>query len=229
MERQRCLLLQDDETETQRDCTGVFMKTMGLPCGHVLRRREAANQAIQLSDLHRHWHVNREPIGGDGQVEYNPVFDPEPGRRVVGRTARSGRVLSAFEVVEHQPRRPQVRHCGACTPRSHKRLLCDGSCLMSTHTARNCPSHPTMPPAPATQPLPPSQAALAPWVIPGGPGFVQNTQSVTQNWVFGPSSSLLGMPLDAGGSAPIQSSYGGLYYPQGGHLQVPGTQYSQFQ
>jgi hypothetical protein len=49
MERQRCLPLQDDETsETRRPCTEIFMKTMGLPCGHLLQRREAANQAIQI-------------------------------------------------------------------------------------------------------------------------------------------------------------------------------------
>ena len=154
------------------------MKTMGLPCGHVLRQKEAANQAVQLFDLHRHWHVNREPIGGDGRVEYNPIFDPEPGRRPAGRTARSGRVLSAHEVVE-QHRRPQIRHCSACTPRNHNRVLCNG-CSASTHTARNCPAHPAMPPAPATQP-PALYAAPAPWTIPGELGFVQNTQSATQN------------------------------------------------
>jgi hypothetical protein len=93
MEQQRCLPLQDSEIDkTRRDCTGVFMKMMGLHCGHVLRRREAENQAIQLSDLHRHWHVNRELICSDGQVEYNPVFDPEVGRQAVGRKARSGQI-----------------------------------------------------------------------------------------------------------------------------------------
>ncbi len=219
MERQRCLPLQDDETsETRRPCTGIFMKTMGLPCGHLLRQREAANQAIQMCDLHRHWHVNREPIGSDGQVEYNPIFDPEPGRRVVGRTARSGRVLSAFEVVEQQ-RRQQIRHCSACTPRSHNRLLCSG-CASTNHTARNCASHPTMPSLPPTQP-PLSQASPAPWTIAGGPGFIQNSQFATQNWVLGSSSALPGMVLGAGYPPSSQST-------QGGHLQVPGTQYSQF-
>jgi hypothetical protein len=161
MEQQRCLPLQDDETtEARRVYTSVFMTTMGLPCGHLLRQREADNQAIQMSDLHRHWHVNREPIGGVGQSEYNPIFDPAPGRRIAGRpTARSGRVLSAFEVVE-QRRRPQIRHCGACTPRNHNRILCNG-CNSSTHTARNCPLRPTMPLESATQPPPPSQASPA--------------------------------------------------------------------
>jgi hypothetical protein len=217
MEKQRLLLLQDDETEqNRRPCTGVFMKTMGLPCGHVLRQKEALNQSVQLFDLHQHWHVNREPISGNGHVEYNPIFDPEPGRRVVGRTARSGRVLSAHEVVEQQQRRVQVRHCSACTLRSHNRMLCNG-CDSSTHTARNCPSHPAMPPAPPTQPPPLSQPSLAP----GGLGF-------TQNWVLGSSSDLPGIVLGSGYPVPSQSTYGGPYYPQGGHLQVPGTQYSQY-
>jgi hypothetical protein len=108
---------------------------MGLPCSYVLQQREAANQPIQLSDLHRHWHVNQELISSNGQVEYNPVFDPEVGRRAIGRTARSGRILSAYEVVEQQ-RRPQIKHCSLCTPQSHNRMLCDGTCDMSKHNAQ---------------------------------------------------------------------------------------------
>lgn len=226
IERQRCLPLQDDETElARRQCTGVFTKTIGLPCGHVLRAKEAAKEAIQLHDLHRHWHINREPIGGNGHVEYNPIFNPEPGRRVAGRpTARSGRVLSAHEVVE-QRRRLQVRHCSLCTPRNHNKMLCNGTCNMSTHTVRNCPAYPALPPV--SQPLA-SPATPRPWIIPGGPGLVQNTQSATQNWVFGPSSGPPSVVTGAGYPALSQSTYSGPYYPHGGHLQVPGTQYSQF-
>jgi hypothetical protein len=52
--------------------------------------------------------MNQEPIGGAGQSEYNPVFDLAPRRRIADRpTARSGRVLGAFEIVE-QRRRPQI-------------------------------------------------------------------------------------------------------------------------
>jgi hypothetical protein len=172
-----------------------------------------------MCNLHQHWHVNRELISSNGQVEYNPIFDPEPGRRVVGRTACSGRVLSAFEVVEQQ-RRQQIRHCSACTPWLHNRLLCSG-CALTNHTARNCASHPTMPSLPLTHP-PLSQASPAPWTIAGGPGYTQNSQSATQNWVLGSSSALPGMVLGAGYPLLSQST-------QGGHLQVPKTQYSQFQ
>jgi hypothetical protein len=97
------------------------------------------------------------------------------------------------------------------------------------HTTRYCPLRPTMPPESATQPPPLSQASLAPWTIADGPGFIQNSQSATQNWVLGSSSSLLGMMVGAGYPAQSQSTYGGPPYGQGGHLQVPGTQYSQFQ
>jgi acyl-homoserine lactone acylase PvdQ len=86
-----------------------------------------------------------------------------------------------------------------------------------------------MPLTSATQPLPLSQATVAPWIIPSRLGFIQNSQSATQNWVFGSSSGPPGMVLGAGYPVPSQSTYGGSYYPQEGHLQVPGTQYSQFQ
>jgi hypothetical protein len=39
MERQRLLHNPED---TIPDCIGIFTQTMGLPCGHVLRQREAA-------------------------------------------------------------------------------------------------------------------------------------------------------------------------------------------
>jgi hypothetical protein len=76
---------------------------MGLPCGHVLWQRDAINRSVQLFEIHRHWHVKRAPIGVDGQVEYNPTFNPLPRRRLARPTApttRSGRTLSGHEVVE---------------------------------------------------------------------------------------------------------------------------------
>jgi hypothetical protein len=44
MEEQRHL--KDSDQDTQLECTSVFTKTMGLPCGHILRQRAAANQPI---------------------------------------------------------------------------------------------------------------------------------------------------------------------------------------
>jgi hypothetical protein len=157
--------------------------------------------------------------------------------------ARTGRILGGHEVVEQQ-HRSKVQHCRACTLYNHNGADCVG-CIYSTHNAGRCPSFPALQessaPAPALapvsstqlplplQPPPLSQASPAPWIIPSGPGFVQNTQSATQNWVFGPGSGSLGMILGAGYPASSQGIYGGPYYSQGGHLQVPETQYSQFQ
>jgi len=56
MEEQR--YLKDSNQDTQPECTSVCTKTIGLPCGHILRQRAAANQPIQLSDIHQHWHID---------------------------------------------------------------------------------------------------------------------------------------------------------------------------
>jgi hypothetical protein len=82
---------------------------------------------------------------------------------------------------------------------------------LSTHTARNCPAYPALPPA--SQPPLASPATPEPWIVPGGPGLVQNTQSATQNWVFGPSSGPPGVVIGAGYPALSQSTYIGPYYP----------------
>jgi hypothetical protein len=48
---------------------------MGLPCGHTLRRLAATDQSVQLTDIHRHWHVDRVLVGVDA-IEYRPTLDP---------------------------------------------------------------------------------------------------------------------------------------------------------
>jgi hypothetical protein len=240
-------LLHNPEEDTVPACTGIFTKTMGLPCRHVLQQQEAAGLSIQLSDIHRHWHVKRAPIGVDGQVEYNPIFDPLPARWLEGRrTARSGRILSGHEVVEQQAC-PRIQHCRACTNPRHNIQECPG-CETSTHDARNCQNNSTMSatsssiqalaPAlvsgPVQMPMqPPVQvsgqyhgqwASTTPagspgqWNIPGGLYYGPGTQFTTQNWVPGPHVGPPGMQQV-------------LYFPlssQRGYVQMPGTQYSQF-
>ena len=102
MEQQR--LLYKPEDDTALECTRIFTKTISLPCRHVLQQQEAAKQPIQLSDIHRHWHVV-QAVRVNDQAEYNLIFNLLLGCRIKGRpTTRSGRIYSSHEVVEQQAR-----------------------------------------------------------------------------------------------------------------------------
>lgn len=95
---------------------------MGIPCKHIINRCILDDSDMrQLSDLNRHWHCIREPLGAAAYVEVDAVLNPPPRppsfairRRRLGESRRT---LGIFEVQSQQ----EVRrlHCSACTPRNH--------------------------------------------------------------------------------------------------------------
>jgi hypothetical protein len=38
-------------------CTGLFTKSMGLPCAYKMREQIKSNGVLQLDDIHPHWHI----------------------------------------------------------------------------------------------------------------------------------------------------------------------------
>jgi hypothetical protein len=50
-------------------CTGLFTKSMGLPCAHKMQERIANNGVLQLNDIHPHWYLL--PIASS--VVANPI------------------------------------------------------------------------------------------------------------------------------------------------------------
>jgi hypothetical protein len=44
-----------DKLET--NCSGVFTRTMGLPCAHSIREKHSTNISLQLNDFHELWHL----------------------------------------------------------------------------------------------------------------------------------------------------------------------------
>ena len=37
-------------------CTGSFLKTMGLPCAHIIQHLDS-NQGLILDNIHKHWWI----------------------------------------------------------------------------------------------------------------------------------------------------------------------------
>jgi hypothetical protein len=52
-----------------RVCTGTFARTMGMPCGHELKRKYDANSPLQPSEIHRHWFY----IPSSAHTDFTPV------------------------------------------------------------------------------------------------------------------------------------------------------------
>ncbi len=66
--------LADELTRSRRPdfpsvCTGTFARTMGLPCGHELKRWNSENSPLQPAQIHRHWFYL--PLSADRN--YTPV------------------------------------------------------------------------------------------------------------------------------------------------------------
>ncbi|RKK50684.1 hypothetical protein BFJ69_g18025, partial [Fusarium oxysporum] len=40
-------------------CTGIFMRTLGLPCAHLLQTLQEQGQVLLLEHFHKHWHLKR--------------------------------------------------------------------------------------------------------------------------------------------------------------------------
>ncbi|KAJ3453177.1 hypothetical protein MRS44_018832 [Fusarium solani] len=101
-------------------CTGVFMRTLGLPCAHLLQTLQEQGQVLLLEHFHKHWHLKRP---GQKQLLL------EPRTRIDARAATSNlpqsstkRLPSSFEAVETigKARAKAPPKCSKCHEVGHK-------------------------------------------------------------------------------------------------------------
>ncbi|KAJ3454421.1 hypothetical protein MRS44_018315 [Fusarium solani] len=99
-------------------CTGVFTKTLGLPCAHDLQPLLAQGHPLQLHHFHSHWHLQRS---GTPQLIIEPrkLFDRLAASSTLPSSSTQ-REPSAFEPIEKasQPRAPSK--CSRCHNHGHR-------------------------------------------------------------------------------------------------------------
>ncbi|KAJ3455262.1 hypothetical protein MRS44_013862 [Fusarium solani] len=98
-------------------CTGVFTKTLSLPCAHALQPLLEQKQPLQLHHFHSHWHLQRS---GTPQliIEPHKQFDRLAANSTLPPTSTQ-REPSLFELVEKaaQPKAPPK--CSRCHEHGH--------------------------------------------------------------------------------------------------------------
>lgn len=90
--------------------TGVFRKTLGLPCKHQIQESfRHPNRPLQRDNLHPHWWLT--PLGEEQPVESWARIQPPVRTRRRGRPRNSRREPSALEIAQTQAaaRRTQNR------------------------------------------------------------------------------------------------------------------------
>ncbi|KAF6527905.1 hypothetical protein HZS61_008207 [Fusarium oxysporum f. sp. conglutinans] len=113
------------KVETQRErllkevpvCTGVFTRTLGLPCAHSLQPLLKQNQPLLLNHFHSHWHLRR-PGSPRFLIEPRKQFDRLTASSTLPPTSTQ-REPSTFERIEKalQPKAPPK--CSRCHQQGH--------------------------------------------------------------------------------------------------------------
>lgn len=113
------------KVETQRErllkevpvCTGVFTRTLGLPCAHSLQPLLEQNQPLLLNHFHSHWHLRR-PGSPQFLIEPRKQFDRLTASSTLPPTSTQ-REPSTFERIEKalQPKAPPK--CSRCHQQGH--------------------------------------------------------------------------------------------------------------
>ena len=97
-------------------CTGVFTKTLGLPCAHIIDERRALRLGLTPEDFHPHWFWIRNSL-----VLRPPILEPlqiiSKGAPRKGLKTSTKRIPSGFEATES----PKERRCGLCKLPGHDR------------------------------------------------------------------------------------------------------------
>ena len=101
-----------------KPCTGVFTRSMGLPCAHIVDERKASG-GLRPQDFDAHWFWDRN----DPRV---PLREPRQVQAYSSsqRVANTGRILSSFEA---DPSTRAPPKCSACHQLGH------------TRKSKNCP------------------------------------------------------------------------------------------
>jgi hypothetical protein len=81
-------------------CTGIFSRTWGVPCPHKVYAKDEAVEMLEVADFHQQWRIIPQtdllPLD-PALLLRDPVIVRDPKSR--GKKAKTGRVLSAFEVI----------------------------------------------------------------------------------------------------------------------------------
>ena len=82
-------------------CTGVFSKTLGLPCRHQIQESfRNPGRPLRRDDLHPHWWLN--PLGDEQPIEPWARIQPPVRSRRRDRPRNPRREPSAFEIAQTQ-------------------------------------------------------------------------------------------------------------------------------
>ncbi|OBS15929.1 hypothetical protein FPOA_13340 [Fusarium poae] len=100
-------------------CTGIFTKTLGLPCSHTIRALIRLRKPLQLHHFARHYQIRRPEI---------PLVILEPAKQFDRLAAKSSQAESSirrepsrFEVVEKELQGRAPPKCTGCGQEGHKR------------------------------------------------------------------------------------------------------------
>lgn len=98
-------------------CTGVFTKTLSLPCAHTLKAVIRNEEALQLHHFHTHWHLQRE---GEPQLIIQPRkrFDQLSAQSTLPKTSTQ-REPSSHEAVEKALQPKAKPTCSRCHVQGH--------------------------------------------------------------------------------------------------------------
>ncbi|KAL9566132.1 hypothetical protein ACKAV7_009750 [Fusarium commune] len=99
-------------------CTGVFAKTLSLPCAYNLQPLLAQGLPLQLYHFHSHWHLQRS---GTPQliVEPRKLFDRLAANSTLPSSSTQ-REPSAFEAIEKASQLRALPKCSRCHDYGHK-------------------------------------------------------------------------------------------------------------
>ena len=95
------------ENESLPPCTGLYRRSMGLPCAHELRNRQ--ERMLQLSSFHEQWHLQ---CAGNTPLLPDPL--PKPARRSFeylkrGCTTSTVRILTTAELQQAALKRSEEK------------------------------------------------------------------------------------------------------------------------
>ena len=93
-------------------CTGLFRKSIGLPCAHEMQQRISIHGSLVLEDCHQHWHLVFALLRVPEPLVLAPRYSIPKGRPTTNRNpiSSTSRDASAFEMVSlSQKKKDQQR------------------------------------------------------------------------------------------------------------------------
>jgi len=104
------LRIADDDADLGRECTGVHLRTLGLPCSHELRRIRSRGDSLQVDDIHPQWHLhasedNEADVSNNLRSSLEGIFHEVSSLP----SSQQMRALDLLRSIVHGPQEPYVR------------------------------------------------------------------------------------------------------------------------